>query len=98
MIELATPRGGGYKGNKTPGVYKDKDSTWYYRTWRKNGKKRTSKGKFSTKEECRYKRHLVQFGHHWYNMPHDISKAFGFLYTITHRATGKIYNNCCAKM
>lgn len=89
-MTYAEPRGP-YKGNKTPGVYYSKERSWWYQLWKKDHTGQTSKRHFATFEECEYARHLALYNHHWYNMPHDTSKAFGFLYKMTHQKTGLSY-------
>lgn len=72
------------------GVYGSKSGRFEARYWLKGGE-RIHIGTYDSPEEAAYRRHIEMYGHHWYNMPDDIHKYFGFLYIMTHRATGKKY-------
>ena len=48
-------------------------------------------GVYDCPYEAEYALQMDLHGHHWVDMPRDISEYFGFIYIIVHKKTGKAY-------
>jgi len=92
-MELATPQKN-YVAKELPkGVYArgTKKPSYQGVFWARKGRL-VAVGTFTTPEEAEYKRKVAEYGHHWDNLDPEISKdAFGFIYKMTNKATGKMY-------
>ena len=81
-----------YKRDLPKGVYLDKGTGRFEaQVWKRNNGKVMSVGVYDTPAEAKYMRKLALDGHHWDLMPEDRQENFGFIYQMTHRATGKLY-------
>jgi hypothetical protein len=69
------------------GVYLQPSGTYKTASW--NGSKLEYFGTYDTPEEADYRLAIGSNGHHWNGM--EDGPYFGFVYRITHRATGKMY-------
>lgn len=72
------------------GVYKYKDK-FVAKLWEETTGKHTHVGTYSTPEEAEYHRNCMANGHHWVGIKLNPKEAWGFIYKITNRSTGKIY-------
>lgn len=75
------------------GVYQRPSGRYQYRHWTtdENGTRQTALGVCDDPFEAGYKRLVAIQGHHWEGVEHNPEEYWGFIYCITHRASGKMY-------
>lgn len=71
--------------------YRESTGRYEAKVWEKQTMKVFVVGTFDTVEEAVYQREVYMKGHHWEGVEHDPSNAWGFIYRITCKKTGKQY-------